>query len=119
MSEDHTADRARLLALVPADGSAIGNIALMRSLKWSEHRYWYARDSLLEEGIIARAKGRGGAIRRVSFEAGTAPETASEATLVGEKTLAYVHEAELYPPIQRTLEPLGPRNVRLSRSPSR
>lgn len=104
MSEDHTADRARLLALVPADGSAIGNIALMRSLKWSEHRYWYARDFLLEEGTIARAKGRGGAIRRVSFEAGTAPETVSEATLVGEKTLAYVHEAELYPPIQHTLE---------------
>jgi hypothetical protein len=104
MSEDHTADRARLLAIVPPDGSAIGNIALMRSLKWGEHRYWYARDSLLEEGAIARAKGRGGAIRRVLFEAGTAPETASEATLVGEKTLAYVHEAELYPPIQHTLE---------------
>jgi hypothetical protein len=25
MSEDHSADRARLLALVPADGSAVGN----------------------------------------------------------------------------------------------
>jgi hypothetical protein len=104
MSEDHDADRARLLSLVPADGSAIGNIALMRSLKWSEHRYWYARDSLLEEGTIARAKGRGGAVRRVSLEEGPAAEAADEATLVGERTLAYVHEAELYPPIQHTLE---------------
>ena len=76
----------------------------MRSLKWSEHRYWYARDSLLEDGAIARAKGRGGAIRRVLLEEGATPGTAQEATLVGEKTLAYVHEAELYPPIKRTLE---------------
>jgi len=27
MNEDHDADRARLLALAPGDGSAIGNIA--------------------------------------------------------------------------------------------
>jgi hypothetical protein len=32
MSEDHGADRARLLGLVPDDGSAIGNTALMRTL---------------------------------------------------------------------------------------
>jgi hypothetical protein len=104
MTEDHSADRARLLALVPADGSAIGNTALMRSLKWSEHRYWYARDSLLEEGTITRARGRGGAVRRVLLEESAMDGAANEATLVGEATLAYVHEAELYPPIKRTLE---------------
>jgi len=75
----------------------------MRSLKWSEHRYWYARDSLLEEGTITRARGRGGAVRRVLLE-GTAAEAVNEATFVGEATLAYVHEAGLYPPIQHTLE---------------
>jgi hypothetical protein len=104
MSEDHSADRVRLLALVPSDGSAVGNTALRRDLKWSEHRYWYARDSLLEEGTIVRAKGRGGAIRRVLLEEGGVSETAVEAELVGEATLAYVHEAELYPPIRNTLE---------------
>jgi hypothetical protein len=103
MSEDHSADRARLLAHVPTDGSAIGNTALMRALHWSEHRYWYARDSLLEEGKIVRAKGRGGAVRLVLPEEGAVSETA-EAELVGEATLAYVHEAELYPPIRATLE---------------
>ncbi len=35
----------------------------MRALGWSEHRYWYARDSLLEAGTIARAKASGGAVR--------------------------------------------------------
>ena len=103
MSEDHSADRARLLALVPGDGSAIGNTALRRALKWSEHRYWYARDSLLEEGTITRARGRGGAVRRVLLE-GAAYEMGAEAELVGEATLAYIHEAELYPPIRDTLE---------------
>ena len=104
MSEDHSADRARLLALVPSDGSAIGNTALMRALHWSEHRYWYARDSLLEAGTIARAKGRGGAVRLVHPEKGTASDTVADAELVGEATLAYVHETELYPPIRNTLE---------------
>lgn len=104
MSEDHSADRARLLALVPGDGSSVGNTALMRALGWSEHRYWYARDSLLEAGAITRAKGRGGAVRRVTPEGGTGSEASAEAELVGEAALANVHEAELYPPIRDTLE---------------
>ena len=83
---------------------SIGNTALRRTLKWGEHRYWYARDSLLEEGKIARARGRGGAVRRVLPEEGAAAETAAEAELIGEATLAYVHEAELYLPIRNTLE---------------
>jgi hypothetical protein len=104
MSEDHSADKARLLAKVPADGSAVGNIALRGSLKWSEHRYWYVRDSLLEEGAIARAKGRGGAVRRVLHVDSTTPEAASEVTLVGEATLSEVREVELYKPIRETLK---------------
>ena len=63
MSEDHSADRARLLAMVPTDGSTVGNTALIRQLGWAENRYWYARDSLLEAGVVVRAKGRGGAVR--------------------------------------------------------
>ncbi|MGH3403499.1 MAG: hypothetical protein ACRDRJ_13530 [Streptosporangiaceae bacterium] len=102
MSEDHEADRARLLALVPADGSAIGNTALMRSLGWSQHRYWYSRDSLLEAGTLTRAKGRGGAVRRVHPDDG-ATETLDEAEVVGEAALASVREVELYPPIKETL----------------
>jgi hypothetical protein len=104
MSEDHSVDRARLLSHVPSDGSAVGNTALMRTLKWSEHRYWYARDSLLEEGKIVRARGRGGAVRRVVLEGDAVSEAAAEAEHVGEVTLAAVRETELYPPIKHTLE---------------
>jgi hypothetical protein len=104
MSEDHGADRARLLGLVPDDGSAIGNTALMRTLGWSQHRYWYARDSLLEAGAIARARGRGGAVRRVHPAEDLSSEADVEAELVGEAALASVREVELYPAIRDTLE---------------
>ena len=60
MSEDHSADRARLLALVPADGSTVGNTALIRQLGWAENRYWYARDSLLEAGFWSARKAAAG-----------------------------------------------------------
>ena len=104
MSEDHTADRTRLLALVPVDGAAVGNTALIRQLGWSENRYWYARDSLLEAGALVRAKGRGGAVRRAHPDDGTDSAPSTEAEIVGEATLAYVHEADLYPKICETLQ---------------
>lgn len=104
MSEDHSADRARLLALLPLDGSAVGNTALIRQLTWSETRYWYARDSLLEAGTIVRAKGRGGAVRRLLPDQSVTSAASAEAELAGEAALAYVHEADLYPQTRDTLE---------------
>ena len=104
MGEDHSADRARLLALVPADGSTVGNTALIRQLGWSENRYWYARDSLLEAGAIVRAKGRGGAVRRAHPDESVPSAESAEAARIAEVALAYVHEADLYPDIKATLE---------------
>jgi hypothetical protein len=103
MGEDHSADRARLLALVPADGSTVGNTSLIRQLGWAENRYWYARDLLLGAGVVVRAKGRGGAVRRAHPDEGTVQAGSTEAELVGEAALAYLHEADLYPPIRETL----------------
>ena len=104
MSEDHSVDRARLLALVPADGSTVGNTALIRQLGWTGNRYWYARDYLLESGVLIRAKGRGGAVRLSRPEESTVTAASAEAELIGEAALAYLHEADLYPPIRATLE---------------
>jgi hypothetical protein len=104
MSEDHSADRARLLDLVPGDGTAVGNTYLIHRLKWAEKRYWYARDCLLESGELVRAKGRGGAVRRAHPDqsAATAAETAA-AERIGEVALERFHEADLYEPIRGTL----------------
>jgi hypothetical protein len=104
MSEDHSADRTRLLNLVPADGSAIGNVTLIRQLGWSEKRYWYARDYLLEAGTLVRAKGGGGAVRRAHVEDSAAAAESAKATEIGEITRAYVHEIDLYKPIRTTLQ---------------
>jgi hypothetical protein len=76
----------------------------MRALGWNERRYWYARDSLLEEGVIARARGRGGAIRMVHLEEVGVSDSVGEAELVGEAALASVREVELYSPIRETLQ---------------
>lgn len=76
----------------------------MRALGWNERRYWYARDSLLEEGVIARARGRGGAVRMVQLEEVGVADSVGEAELVGEAALASVREMELYSPIRETLQ---------------
>lgn len=55
-------DEAALLALVPQDGAAIGNISLRRSLRWSQARYDIARDGLIEKGVIGVGKGQGGSV---------------------------------------------------------
>ena len=104
VNEDHSADRARLLALVPPDGSTVGNTALIRQLGWGDNRYWYARDSLLEAGVIVRAKGRGGAVRRAHPDESSTSAANVEAELIGEAALAYLHESDLYPDIKSTLE---------------
>jgi hypothetical protein len=103
VSGDHSADLESFLSLAPSDGSTIGNTALMRALGWDEHRYWGVRDSLLEAGIIARAKGRGGAVRQVLPKESATTAVAADAELVGEAALAYIHEAELYPQVRDTL----------------
>jgi hypothetical protein len=104
VNEDHSADRARLLALVPPNGSTVGNTALIRQLGWADNRYWYARDSLLEAGVIVRAKGRGGAVRRAHPDEDSVSAASVEAELIGEAALAYLHESDLYPDIKATLE---------------
>lgn len=59
-----------ILSLVPEDGSSIGNGAMMALLReaapdLSEADYIAARDTLVEDGLLARGRGRGGSIMRV------------------------------------------------------
>ena len=60
---------AAILNRVPADGSTIGNQALQARLQkelgdaFSERDYWQARDGLIEQGVLAKGRGRGGSVR--------------------------------------------------------
>lgn len=64
-----------LLELVPADGSSIGNKTLLEvysrqseiaGLPHSEQLYWQIRDHLIEVGMLATGKGRGGSVYRLN-----------------------------------------------------
>ncbi|MBP8771819.1 type I restriction-modification system subunit M [Aeromonas rivipollensis] len=59
-----------LLAAVPEDGSSIGNQALMETLKaqfsdLTDEAFTAAREALLEQGVLRKGRGRGGALLRV------------------------------------------------------
>jgi len=59
-----------ILSLTPEDGSTIGNGAMMALLREQvaglmDDDYAVARDALVDEGVLARGKGRGGSVFRV------------------------------------------------------
>lgn len=63
-----------ILSLTPEDGSSIGNGAMMALLRermpgLSDDDYFAARDALVDDGILARGRGRGGSIIRVAGDA--------------------------------------------------
>ena len=58
-----------IINTVPADGSTIGNQSLLEQLRQhypqlTDDAFWTARDSLIEQGVLAKGRGRGGAVRR-------------------------------------------------------
>lgn len=56
----HIEDSARLLALLPDDGTPRPNAELRRQLDVPEDVYWRVRNELLEEGQVVKSRGRGG-----------------------------------------------------------
>ncbi len=81
--------RNLILSLIPEDGSSIGNGAMLARLRedvpdLSEDGYAAARDALVDDGLLARGRGRGGSLYRadVADLELTAPEApaASPAT---------------------------------------
>ena len=72
---DPNEDRVQeaLLALVPEDGTPIGNTALRRDLgerlqaegiSLSDEDYWAAHAALIGAGVLLKGQGRGGSVRR-------------------------------------------------------
>ncbi|KQZ01120.1 DNA methylase [Pseudolabrys sp. Root1462] len=60
-----------ILSLTPEDGSSIANSAMIALLRervpgLTEDEYVAARDALVEDGVLARGRGRGGSIMRIT-----------------------------------------------------
>ena len=59
--------RDMILANVPEDGSAIGNLAMLALLReispgLTNDEYDAAKDELVDEGLLGKGRGRGGSI---------------------------------------------------------
>lgn len=94
----------RLLSLLPADGARRGNTALRRELGCGEDDYWRARSLLLDDGKVARARGRGGSVRLLVDVDGAPAEPNA---LQGDTSTAeavYRREPDLYEPVRAVVE---------------
>lgn len=65
--------RDLILANVPEDGSAIGNMALVAMLRetvpgLTDEEYTAAKDDLVAEGLLGKGRGRGGSVFLLGFE---------------------------------------------------
>lgn len=103
---DLNQDEDALLQELPSSGATAGNRAVQRKLGSDDDRYWAARDALVDKGLIARGRGRGGTVRLVltaeSRETVTVPVTVelNGGPSDGEKIEAAVRrEVELYEPM--------------------
>lgn len=87
-------DTEKLLKRIPEDGTAIGNMSLQKQFPdWPSQKFWRARDSLLDAGLLERGKGKGGSVRRPVKKKATAKATP---ILRGEK--------QLYEPLLKVLQ---------------
>jgi len=101
--------RDHILALVPQDGSTIGNQALITSIRshlpdLDEGDYHAARDAMVAEGVLVKGKGRGGSVALADGK--VAPVTAQAKPKpapmpAGNRSGAYAHadEAVLRPDV--------------------
>jgi hypothetical protein len=95
-----------MLNLVPEAGKTIGNKSLrasfLKKTKVSEDDYWDIRNQLVEEGILTKGRGRGGAVFRTP-PLDTASES-SEASIPAQIPAQVAEtEKELYKPFYRTI----------------
>lgn len=71
MTQDEIKEYGKiLLDLIPKDGSTIGNVKLFRKLREKNKRlldsdYWEIRNGLIDQGVISKARGKGGSVFRL------------------------------------------------------
>lgn len=101
--------KQKLFELTPPDGTTIGNAALREKLKaavdgdtFSQGDYWDLRNSLITDGKLEKARGRGGSVRRVPpvTEAAVVTDVPAEGTT----PVVTATEATLYEPFQKVIQ---------------
>jgi hypothetical protein len=110
-----TAEESELLSRVPENGETVGNVSLMRALGWPPERYWEIRNKLLDKGLVATERGRGGSVRRFEKRDVPLPTTAPPlAEEVGTLDVATAYsEQQLYGPIVEVLKTSWAKDYRI------
>lgn len=123
MTDEQLQEReSRLLALVPPDGSGIGNTTLMHQLGWEESElYWQIRDRLLDRGVLALGRGRGGSVKLAQPKALPEAVSVARATPAASESsplalVTRVSEDGLYEPVARVLREHWARDKRYDQS---
>ncbi len=102
-------DEAALFNALPVDGATRTNPSLRQYLRWSQDRYFAARDGLVDKGLVVRGPGRGGVIRR-SQAAQTRGGHVVAVVIEGDKAdtevieAAITNELGLYAPMREVIE---------------
>jgi hypothetical protein len=104
-------DQQVLFAALPADGAGVSNPTLQRRLAWDSDRYFRARDTLVDMGLVVRGRGRGGVVRRVQTDTGVEERTvavvvetgADPASTAATVEAAIKNELALYDPMRRVI----------------
>lgn len=97
----------QLLALIPADGTGVGNTRLLRELGWREEDYWEVRNRLVDRGLLELGRGRGGSVRRLAAVDEARPRTVVASASAGECAelpQTRMSESDLYAPIAQVLD---------------
>lgn len=96
--DDQARLKERILALLPPDGSSMGNATVRAALGLELTQYQTVRDELVKEGIIELWRGRGGSVRRKVAEPAEELKKGKEATSKHEGK-----ESKLYAPFHTSL----------------
>ena len=114
MAENLTDDEKELLGNVPGPGSSIGNVSLIRVLKWPDTRYWEVRDKLLEKGFLEKGRGCGGSVHRIMTDQ-IQPQVQIEGGAISilDPKASYGPESALYVPVANELSEKWTKDNRL------
>ena len=111
-AEEIGAHEQQLLARLPPDAT-VGNVTLRSQLGWSKSHYWDIRNYLIDRGVLASGRGKGGSVRLIPQTVTgtmTAPSLpAVEATTAGLSEadaicMKYPDEQHLYQPMSKAIE---------------
>lgn len=106
-----TEEETQLFNLLPADGSYVTNPDVRQRLGWDADRYWAVRNSLIDQNLLAVARGRGGLVSRIVAQQAQPPA----AVLPEAPPVAPVREEDLYQPVSIVLGGEWAKEKRLER----